>query len=719
MIKGYINSFIWGTALLLHVNIYSQSAEIKDSGTDALEKSNKYSQKALWYGSMDHYNKDSSLYYTNKGIELLDRDEPLHQKKIESLQQLKKTIINQNLSPDQVSALSRTYQDNALWFKEMPHFNRDSTVFYFDMAALLLQNSQPLQYERLAELYLDITDRANRSHNFNVVDSLAPIGWAFYEKIPESKKDKVLGYDLLINWALIKIIRGEPKPGLELYVQALDLLKDDPRPEIQLKLMKDKGRFYYQYGLPEEEEIGIKYLKQSSLGYQNSDYPEKNEALILSYKFLAYHYEDLLKPDSSVYYLNEIEKLLPQVTNPFHHAWHSYAMAGSLIDREKYEEAKSYLEKNIKFLEEYNLRTIDIYQFSYFLLGDIAEIEVKYDEAIKYYELAKDASIAINTNANTAYFIEILSRIYALTGDYKTALAYYKEYSKINNVIEVERNERSLRESELQMNVLNQDKELAANQQKQTIYIGTITAGTLLLGLLYRNYRLKQKSNDKLQLLNEELADKNTLLDKRNAENELLLKEIHHRVKNNLELVKSLIALQSAQIDDPATKEAMIASQNRVQSMGIIHQKLYQGTNLGSIEMKDYFLNLGEGILDTFNAEEQVKIECAMDNLELDVDTAVPIGLIVNELLTNALKYAFPKNEQGTIHISLEKTDDSYLKLKIKDNGVGKVVGIAPKGTGFGSQLVQLLTQQLNGQMKEHNDKGTHIEFDFLLKKSA
>lgn len=718
MIKGYINSFIWGTALLLHVNIYSQSAEIKDSGTDALEKINKYSQKALWYGSMDHYNKDSSLYYTNKGIELLDRDEPLHQKKIESLQLLKKTIINQNLSPDQVSALSKAYQDKALWFKEMPHFNRDSTVFYFDIAALLLQNSKPIQYKRLAELYLDITDRANRSHNFNVVDSLAPIGWAFYEKIPESKKDKVLGYDLLINWALIKIIRGEPKPGLELYVQALDLLKDDPRPEIQLKLMKDKGRFYYQYGLPEEEEIGIKYLKQSSLGYQNSDYPEKNEALILSYKFLAYHYEDLLKPDSSVYYLNEIEKLLPQVTNPFHHAWHSYAMAGSLIDREKYEEAKSYLEKNIRFLEEYNLRTIDLYQFSHFQLGDIAEIEGKYDEAIKFYELAKEASIAINTDANTAYFIEVLSKMYERIGDYKTALDYYKEYSEINNVIEVERNERSLRESELQLNVLNQDKELASNQQKQTIYLCTIIVGALLIGLLYRNFRLKQKSNQKLEALNGELADKNVLLDKRNAENELLLKEIHHRVKNNLELVKSLISLQSAQIDDPATKEAMIASQNRVQSMGIIHQKLYQGTNLGSIEMKDYFLNLGEGILDTFDAEEKVKIECAMDNLELDVDTAVPIGLIVNELLTNALKYAFPKNEQGIIHISLEKTDTN-LKLKVKDNGVGKVVGLAPKGTGFGSQLVQLLTQQLNGKMQEHTHEGTHIEFDFLLKKSA
>ena len=630
-----------------------------------------------------------------------------------------KMSVEQDLSFDQVATLSRSYQDKALWFKEMPHFNRDSTVIYFDKAVLLLQNSKPLQYERLAELYRDITDRANRSHNFNIVDSLAPIGWAYYEKIPDSKKDKVLGYDLLINWALIKIIRGEPKPGLELFVKAQDLLKDDKRPEIYLKILKDKGRFYYQYGLPEEEEIGIQYLKESMIGYQNSDYSEKNEALILSYKLLSYHYGDLSNPDSSDYYLYKIEELLPQITNPFHHSWHAYAMGSSLIKKERYEEAKSYLSKNIKFLEEYNLRTIDVYQFTYDLLGDIAKAEDRYDEAIAYYEKAKNSSIAINTKSNTAYFIWKLYEVYELMGDYKNALENYIEYSEANNIIEVERNERSLRESELQVNVLKKDKELAANQQQQIIYIVALTIGVLLLGLLYRNYRLKQKSNQKLEALNAVLADKNGLLDKRNAENELLLKEIHHRVKNNLEMVKSLIALQSAQIDDPATKDAMIASQNRVQSMGIIHQKLYQGTNLGSIEMKDYFLNLGEGILNTFNAEERVRIECAMDNLDLDVDTAVPIGLIVNELLTNALKYAFPENEQGTIHISLEKTTDNYLKLKVNDNGVGKVVGIAPKGTGFGTQLVQLLTQQLNGKMSERIDKGTHVEFDFLLKKSA
>jgi two-component sensor histidine kinase len=153
--------------------------------------------------------------------------------------------------------------------------------------------------------------------------------------------------------------------------------------------------------------------------------------------------------------------------------------------------------------------------------------------------------------------------------------------------------------------------------------------------------------------------------------------------------------------------------------MGIIHQKLYQGEQLGSIDMKDYFINLGDGILDTFNVEDRVKIECAMDQLELDVDTAVPIGLIVNELITNALKYAFPENSEGTIEISLTQSNPETLKLKVVDNGVGKISNISPKGTGFGSQLVKLLTQQLNGIMEEKTQNGTSILFEFKIKPAA
>ncbi|MCB7480547.1 sensor histidine kinase [Christiangramia sediminis] len=305
-----------------------------------------------------------------------------------------------------------------------------------------------------------------------------------------------------------------------------------------------------------------------------------------------------------------------------------------------------------------------------------------------------------------------LAETYIQLGDYKNALVYKdRAYNNSKNLLE---GKIANIESEMAIKYETEKKDEALesqaaliDQKNKTQLLFIVIASLLLiflLSLLYFFYKSKKATR---------------IIRAKNSENELLLKEIHHRVKNNLEMVKSLIALQSAQIEDPATKDAMISSQNRVQSMGIIHQKLYQGTNLGSIEMKDYFLNLSEGILDSFNAEERVKIECAMDKLELDVDTAVPIGLIVNELLTNALKYAFPQQQQGFINISLEKDRYQNLKLEVKDNGIGKTAGLAPKGTGFGSQLVELLTRQLNGKMVERSEKGTHLEFDFVIQKSA
>lgn len=352
-------------------------------------------------------------------------------------------------------------------------------------------------------------------------------------------------------------------------------------------------------------------------------------------------------------------------------------------------------------------------------IGHVYIMQGKYKEALPYNLEA--INIMIKTGRIRSLWENYMhvSSIYENMGDYKNALEYNKLYATAYTEIK-DRAIQSL-EGEVQAKyetgqknatILFQKEKINQQRKTQTLYIILVgLLGLILFGLFY-SYKKRQKRNKKLLELNNRL-------DIKNKQNELLLKEIHHRVKNNLEMVKSLISLQSAQMEDSPTKEAMMASQNRVQSMGIIHQKLYQGENLGSIEMKDYFLNLGEGILDSFNAEDKVKIECAMDNLELDVDTAVPIGLIVNELITNALKYAFPENKNGTIQISLSQSTPETLTLKVTDNGVGKVNGLAPKGTGFGSQLIQLLTQQLNGKMIEKTEKGTSVEFQFKIKTAA
>jgi two-component sensor histidine kinase len=147
--------------------------------------------------------------------------------------------------------------------------------------------------------------------------------------------------------------------------------------------------------------------------------------------------------------------------------------------------------------------------------------------------------------------------------------------------------------------------------------------------------------------------------------------------------------------------------------MGILHQKLYQSEHLAFIEMKNYFENLCINILDSYNESERIKVIIEMPELEFDVDTAVPLGLIVNELLTNSLKYAFPKGEKGNIELSLKNVNEDNFQLKISDNGVGKVVNAKAKGTGFGTQLVDLLTRQIDGELLQDVSNGTMILINF------
>ncbi len=304
------------------------------------------------------------------------------------------------------------------------------------------------------------------------------------------------------------------------------------------------------------------------------------------------------------------------------------------------------------------------------------------------------------------------------TGNWKNAYLHYRKYIVLNDS---SFNKETLKKAVASQMKYESDKKEAAikaEQEKKDLLtqaeikrqqnIRNAAFALLLLVLVFSVVLIRQRNK---------IADGKKRSDQLLMDKELLLKEIHHRVKNNLEVVSSLLVLQSAQIDDVQTKDAMQESQNRVHSIGIVHQKLYQGTNLGAIEMKDYFINLSESILDSFGAEKRVTIECAMDQLDVDIDTAVPLGLIVNELLTNTLKYAFPEGRPGKVQIKLRKQKNGVLQLEVSDNGVGKT-GVT-QGTGFGGQLVSLLTQQLSGSMREEVKNGTHIYFEFKPVKAA
>ncbi|HNP69004.1 MAG TPA: tetratricopeptide repeat protein [Aequorivita sp.] len=587
---------------------------------------------------------------------------PIAEDTLQQYGNFKKTIQLSKKNKE-FKTLGEAYIGLAQWHED--HTVLDSSIIYLKKAISLYEKQE--MTKELAETYLLLVT------NYS--------GTAEYDKGSETVFKALALYEKL----------GDQQGVAQCYTKICDLL-------------------YYSDSYAE----GAEYCKKAIAIQEKNGYEED---LALSYRRLAENQLFLGDLDESLANMNQAINLYKKIGETGPPILACYNGRGNIYKyMERYEEA----------IEDYNrcyegAKAIGLERYMMpptANIGHVYLLQGKYAEALPYNLRAIEIMKRIGNSKNLWENYMHVSNIYSELGDYKNALEYHELYEQghseyLNTIIARKDSELQVKYETAQKDLAILDKEAKIAQQRKTqwLYIGIAgLLAVILFGMYFtlKNIRKKRKA---LVVLNSEL-------DAKNRQNELLLKEIHHRVKNNLEMVKSLIALQSAKLEDGASKEAMLASQNRVQSMGIIHQKLYQGENLGSIEMKDYFINLGEGVLDTFNAEEKVKIECAMDDLNLDVDTAVPIGLIVNELLTNALKYAFPQGTKGQINISLIKEDDDLL-LKVTDNGIGKTEGSKPKGTGFGTQLIQLLTQQLNGTVSEDYNNGTAVFFNFKNFKTA
>jgi PAS domain S-box-containing protein len=197
-------------------------------------------------------------------------------------------------------------------------------------------------------------------------------------------------------------------------------------------------------------------------------------------------------------------------------------------------------------------------------------------------------------------------------------------------------------------------------------------------------------------------------------EKEVLLKEIHHRVKNNLAVISSLLNMQSKYIKDRKTLEVFRESQNRVKTMALIHTKLYQSTDLARIDFADYIKKLAADLFDSYRLEpDSISLLLNVENVQLDVNVAIPCGLIINELLSNALKHAFPEGHRGEVRISLHLEDET-VTLMVADNGIGFPGDIDFRNTeSLGLQLVTALVMQLGGEIELTRDKGSTFRISF------
>jgi PAS domain S-box-containing protein len=197
-------------------------------------------------------------------------------------------------------------------------------------------------------------------------------------------------------------------------------------------------------------------------------------------------------------------------------------------------------------------------------------------------------------------------------------------------------------------------------------------------------------------------------------EKEVLLKEIHHRVKNNMQVITSLLNLQSKTIGDSQALAVFQDSQNRVKSMALIHETLYQSKDLSRINFAEYLQKLVAQVSRSYRIRpEAVKIKVNVDDVSLPIDTAVPCGLIINELASNSLKYAFPGDKQGEVNITFKRLDAQYV-LCVSDTGIGLPANFNPdEGNSLGMKLVRMLTSQICGELQCRNGVGTTFQITF------
>ena len=380
----------------------------------------------------------------------------------------------------------------------------------------------------------------------------------------------------------------------------------------------------------------------------------------------------------------------------------------SLLDKPK--EAEACLKEAVVLMDSLKrplnvLNPISGLAELYLKQGRIADAQLMGDR------LLKDA-----TNYKAKLFIreayKILSDVAHRKGQDALALEYLQQYNVWNDSIFNDTKEKSIANIQSRANLAQKELEVQYETQKKTqensilklrnntLEIGVLSALValiLLAVMLFYIYR----TNKQNEHINRDLAVKNKLIEQQSKEKDVLMLEIHHRVKNNLQIVSSLLNLQANSITDNAAKDALRESHNRVKSIALIHQKLYLQEDISAISLEEYVMQLCNHLKVVFNAD-QVEISCSVypPHLKLGMEQSIPLGLILNELITNSIKYAQINKEGGQISIRFVDDLGGSCTLFFSDNGIGMPDNFdVTKATTLGMRMVNELTRQLNGTL--------------------
>ena len=386
-------------------------------------------------------------------------------------------------------------------------------------------------------------------------------------------------------------------------------------------------------------------------------------------------------------------------------------ISSNYLTQENHTKALDFANRALSIAE--SIEAVDGLAVSYGLISEVYYRQGQLDKAIingnKGLVIASENDLPTKKES-IAY---TLYEAYKTKGNTGKALSMFETYNDAREKLEQEDNMRTVLKSTYQyesdkraaidsIQFLGEKKILSERNAVQSKLLFWSGLGLLVFLLLsYFIYSLYRKTKEQNEVISTALSEK-----------DILLREIHHRVKNNLQLVSSLLTLQSRHVDDPKALEALNSGKSRVKSMALIHQNLYSKENLTGINVKTYLEKLCLELVSTYKIDEsKISLVTEIEDIDLDIDTIVPLGLIINELITNALKYAFPNDKMGEIKITLREVGKE-LQLIITDDGIGLPADFQQKNS-FGYKLITTLNEQMDGRMEQHGENGTSVTMHF------
>ncbi len=423
------------------------------------------------------------------------------------------------------------------------------------------------------------------------------------------------------------------------------------------------------------------YYQNLALGLAEEKGLMVRQAQVLSALYDTYMLLDRKKDAQQA--IEKADRLFGQTEDRFSQAGIKVKRSHFYIQQKQYGKAEPLLAEAQEMAEE--LGALEIQKTIRFLQFRVNNLQNRYKKALDAYMKFTELKDSL-TGRDTQREIEQL-RLQSEVREKEAELAKQEsELARMDAELKVESMERRSQELEL-------------GRVRNRLWLLLVAVAFLLLGVAF--FLTKYFDNRRRNRL---LEEKQAVTEQSLRDKELLMSELHHRVKNNLQLIYNLLDLQSRQVEGPA-RTALDESKGRVTSMALIHQELYQEENVSGVDLQKYLRQLTEGVDRSFGLQG-VDIQLAVDPIWVDLQTSVPLGLVVNELVTNSLKHGFPGDREGWIKVGLE-VEGEVLVLVVADNGVGQT---GEKGKGFGKTLIRSLSRQMKAEVLEQSGEGMRTE---------